>query len=54
MLKIATFNILDDKNIGYNLKCENISPALLKYMQMHAFAYILTRLFIALQLIALQ
>ena len=28
--------------------------ALLKYMQMHAFAYILTRLFIAMQLIAMQ
>ena len=27
----------------------NWEPALLKYMQMHAFAYILTRLFIAMQ-----
>ena len=35
-------------------KSSNILSALLKYMQMHAFAYILTRLFIALQLIALQ
>ena len=40
MLKIATFNILDNKNISYNLKCENISPDENKYDNLYRYSVI--------------
>ena len=40
MLKIATFNILDNKNISYNLKCENISPDENKYDNLYHYSVI--------------